>query len=149
MASPDTASNHTLSLSWGRLPKDKLHSFKSCLRDPSRLQPPPSEDPFILRTERLNIRGFLGSVTVDWVSSPSVSLAHSRHWMSVYCAVCASECLCAHSCLTLCNPMHCSPPGSPVHGILQGRTLEWVAIPFSRGSSPPRDLTRVSCVAEP
>ena len=35
----------------------------------------------------------------------------------------------------LCNPMDCSLPGSSVHGILQARTLEWVAIPFSRGSS--------------
>ena len=37
--------------------------------------------------------------------------------------------------LTLCNPMDCSPPGSSVHGILQARRLEWVAMPFSRGSS--------------
>ena len=43
--------------------------------------------------------------------------------------------LVAKSCLTLCNPMDCSPPGSSVHGILQARILEWVAIPFSRGSS--------------
>ena len=41
----------------------------------------------------------------------------------------------------------CSPPGSPVHDILQARTLEWVAIPFCRGSSRPRDWTCVSCVA--
>ena len=40
---------------------------------------------------------------------------------------------------TLCNPMNCSPAGSSVHGILQARILEWVAIPFSRGSSRPRD----------
>ena len=37
------------------------------------------------------------------------------------------------------NPMDCSPPGSSVHGSLQARTLEWVAMPSSRGSSPPRD----------
>ena len=37
-------------------------------------------------------------------------------------------------CLTLCDPMGCSPPGSSVHGILQARIPEWVAIPFSRGS---------------
>ena len=41
----------------------------------------------------------------------------------------------AQSCLTLCNPVDCSPPGSSVHGILQARILEWVAISFSRGSS--------------
>ena len=40
---------------------------------------------------------------------------------------------------TLCDPMDCSPPGSPVHGILQARILEWVAFPFCRGSSWPRD----------
>ena len=51
------------------------------------------------------------------------------------------------SCLTLCDPMDCSPPGSSVHGILQARTEEWVAISFSRGSSWPRDQTWVSCVA--
>ena len=44
-------------------------------------------------------------------------------------------CLVAQSFLTLCDPMDCSPPGSSVHGILQARILEWVAILFSRGSS--------------
>ena len=43
------------------------------------------------------------------------------------------------SCLTLCNLRDYSPPGCSVHGILQARILEWVAIPFSRGSSPLRD----------
>ena len=41
------------------------------------------------------------------------------------------------------TPKDCSPPGSPVHGILQTRILEWVSIPFSRGSSRPRDWTQV------
>ena len=54
--------------------------------------------------------------------------------------------LVAQSCLTLCDPMNSSPPGSSVHGILQERILEWVAIPFSRGSSQPRDQTWVSCI---
>ena len=53
----------------------------------------------------------------------------------------------AQSCLTLCNPMDCSPPGSSIHWILQARILEWVAMPFSRGSSWPRALTHVSCVS--
>ena len=43
--------------------------------------------------------------------------------------------------------MDCSPPGSSVHGILQARILEWVAISFSRGSSQPRDQTQISCTA--
>ena len=51
------------------------------------------------------------------------------------------------SCLTLCDPMDCSPSGSSVHGILQARILEWVSRPSSRGSSWPRDGTQVSCIA--
>ena len=43
--------------------------------------------------------------------------------------------------------MDCSPPGSSVHGILQARMLEWIAIAFSRGSFRPRDRTQVSCIA--
>ena len=50
------------------------------------------------------------------------------------------------SSVQLCNPKDCSLPGSPVHGILEARILEWVAIPFSRVSSWPRDQTRVSCI---
>ena len=53
----------------------------------------------------------------------------------------------AQLCPTLCNPLDCSPPGPSVHGILQARMLEWVAMPFSRGSSRPRDQTPVSCIA--
>ena len=49
-----------------------------------------------------------------------------------------------HSCLTLCNPMYCSPLGSSDHGILQVRLLAWVAMPSSRGSSQRRYRTHVS-----
>ena len=52
--------------------------------------------------------------------------------------------LVAQSCLTLFDPIDCSPPGFSVHGLIQARTLEWVAIPFSRGSSQPGDGTQVS-----
>ena len=52
----------------------------------------------------------------------------------------------AQSCPTLCDPMDCSLPGSSVRGILQARILEWVAISFSRRSSPPRDWSRVFCI---
>ena len=50
--------------------------------------------------------------------------------------VCVCVCVCAQLCLTLCNPMGYSPPASSVHGILQTRILEWVAISFSRGIIP-------------
>ena len=50
--------------------------------------------------------------------------------------MCVCMCVCvAQSYLALCDPMDCSPPGSFVHGILQARIQEWVAIPFSRGSN--------------
>ena len=51
------------------------------------------------------------------------------------------------SCLTLCNLVDCSPPGTAVYGILQAGTLEWVAVSFSRGSSQAGDQTLVSCIA--
>ena len=56
-------------------------------------------------------------------------------------------CMCvlvAQLCLTLCNSMDCSPPGSSVHGILLARILEWAATSSSRGSSQPRNQTCVS-----
>ena len=63
-------------------------------------------------------------------------------------------CVCVQSlqlCLILCDPVDCSPPGSSVHGILQARILEWVAMPFSMRSSQSRNRTRVSwisCIAD-
>jgi len=59
--------------------------------------------------------------------------------------LCTHACSVIQSCPTLWDPMDCSPPGSSVHGILQTRILEWVAISSSRGSSWPRDRTCVSC----
>ena len=65
--------------------------------------------------------------------------------------LCSTETLCCaqplQSCLALCDPMDCSPPGSSVHGILQARILEWIAMPSSRGSSRPRDQTCISYVS--
>ena len=58
--------------------------------------------------------------------------------MCVWCVI--------KSCLTLWDPMDHSPSGYSVHGILQAGTLEWVAVSSSRGSSPPRDWTCVSCI---
>ena len=60
---------------------------------------------------------------------------------------CAVLSLVIQSCPTLCDPMNCSLLGSSVCGILQARILEWVSVPFSRGSSQPRDRTQVSCIA--
>ena len=57
-------------------------------------------------------------------------------------------CVCSviQSCLILWDPMNYSPPGSSVHGILQSRILEWVAMPSSRESFWPRDWTHISCI---
>ena len=55
-------------------------------------------------------------------------------------------CLVTKLYLTLCDPIDGGPPDSSVHGISQARILEWVAIPYSRGSSQPRDQTCVSCI---
>ena len=64
---------------------------------------------------------------------------------------CNHQCVCAYlvaqSCLTLWDPMDCNLPGSSVHGILQARILEWIAMPSFRGSSWPRDWTLVSWVS--
>ena len=54
--------------------------------------------------------------------------------------------LVAQWCPTLCDSLDCGPPGSSVHGILQARILEWVAISYSRGSPQPRDQTEI-CIA--
>ena len=67
-------------------------------------------------------------------SSPALNL--SQHQKE-------SESEVTQSCLTLCNPMDCSPPGSSIHGIFQARILEWIAILFSRASFQPRDRTQV------
>ena len=61
------------------------------------------------------------------------TMGQSYHHAAVLCLV-------TQLCLTLWDPMDCSPPGSSVHGILQARTLEWVAMPFSRGIFPTQGL---------
>ena len=73
------------------------------------------------------------------------SIVHPLFWGPDVLLFCC--CLIAKLCLTLCDPMDCSLPGSSVHGILQARVLEWVAMLSSRASSQPRDQTWVSCMA--
>ena len=73
--------------------------------------------------------------TSDWSDPCSLETVHAKS---------------LQSCLTLCDPMNCSLAGSSVHGILQARILEWVAMPFSRGSAWTRDRTHdssISCIA--
>ena len=63
----------------------------------------------------------------------------------IYMCVCVCV-LVSQLCLTLCDPMDYSPSDSSVHGILQSRILDWVAIPFSSKTSQPKDQSQISCI---
>ena len=92
--------------------------------------------------------GFLKALLFYWSTEDlhyCVSFRFTAKWFSFVCV-----CVCVwvtQSCPTFCDPIDCSPPGSSVHEILQARILEWVAMPFSRGSSWSRDRTQISCIA--
>ena len=73
------------------------------------------------------------------------STSHKRWVIKKQCACMRAKLL--QLCLTVCDPMGCNPSGSSVHGILQARILEWVAMPSSRGSSLPRDRTCISYIS--
>ena len=84
----------------------------------------------------LNFKSFLAWPTLCSQNWEGGSVKNSAFW-DIYRKDLCYYCLVSKSCLTLCDPMHCTPPdSSSVHGILQTRILEWVAISFSRGSSP-------------
>ena len=91
-------------------------SLQSCLTlcDPIDSSPPGPVVPGILQARVL-----------EWVAT-----GVGCHFL-LQCMKVKSESEVAQSCLTLRDPMDCSPPGSSVHGIFQARTLEWVAISFS------------------
>ena len=91
--------------------------------------------PWTEEPSRLQSMG-LQSVGHDWVTS-----------LSLLWCVCVCVCSVIQLCLTLCDPMHHSPPISSVCGIFQARILERVAISFSRGSFQPRDWTHISWVS--
>ena len=102
------------------------------------------------RVESANVElrvGRAGCQVIGRFSIARTQLLQSLHCSRVSWMGAGTMCLVTQLCPTLCDPMDCSPPGSSVHGILQARILEWVAISFSRGSSPPRDQTQVSCVS--
>ena len=86
-----------------------------------------------------------GDVFEMWEHKPEQWSEHSRTGVeglvSLWCVL-KVKMLVTQCCPTLCNPMNCSPPGSSVRKIVQARILEWVAIPFSRGSSQHTDQTR-------
>ena len=101
--------------------------------------------------EWADISSFRGSSWPrDWTWASYVSCMGRPilcHWTSWEIGPTAMKVLFTQSCPTLCDPMDCSPPDSSVYGILQAGILKWITIPFSRGSSPPRDQTQASCTA--
>ena len=93
------------------------------------------------------LQGWPSSVFPPFFSSSQLSKSAAPEGHLGISSSCLRECvLVTQSCLTLCDPMDCSPPGFCVHGILQARILEWIAMPCSRGSSQPKDQTLISCI---
>ena len=88
-----------------------------------------------------HMASFRTSILSEWLDAVTVRKAENLNFGFYLCAQLLQ------SCLTLCDPMDCSPPDSSVPGILQAGILEWVAMPSSRGSSQPRDrgVSHVSC----
>ena len=78
----------------------------------------------------------------------SIKIMHTKLFkIKLFIPIMGAVCSVTQPCLTLWDPTDYSPPGSSVHGNIQARTLEWVAISFSKGSSWPRDWNHVSCVS--
>ena len=93
---------------------------------------------FCKEVQKTGNKGWLGERIWGWGLETYLSLYSSFGGHFFLCW----KNLLPSTCPTLCDPMHCSLPGSSVHGILQARILGWVAIPFSRGSSLLKDGTR-------
>ena len=165
LAFHSVSSSHSYSSSlraqdWGQLPHCcLLESLCKPLRDPVYIWEPGHTVPDL--RARLSISLLVWSnpwqegshnLSVYWEGLRCIfryiyyNPEHLLSWDSGVLFV-KAQVLVDQSCLTICNPMNCSPPGSSVHGILQARILEWVAIPFSRGSSQTRDQTQVCCIA--
>ena len=91
---------------------------------------------------------------LGWGTHVHPWLIHVNAWQKQYACVCMYVCTCMYdaaakslqSCPILCDPIDSSPPGSPVPGILQARTLEWVAISFSNAWKWKVKVKSLSCV---
>ena len=90
---------------------------------------------------------FVTPWTAAYRTPLSMGFSRQEYWSGLPFPSPESESEVAQSYPTLRDPVDCTPPGSSIHGILQARILEWVAISSSRGSSQPRDQIEVSCVA--
>ena len=139
-------------------------SLQSCLTlyNPIDRSPPGSSVPGILQARtwlgedkmytEMHVYSYVHPYFTEVVNfwqcqMPQLTLFYDRLKIKKQCNVWKVKVLVTQLCPTLFNPLYCSPPGSFVHGILQARILRWVAYPFSRGSSQPRDQTWVSYTA--
>ena len=95
----------------------------------------------------------LGQITFSvslsfFIIRMGIIILDSQYCCKLMCKLlCKCESVSPQSCPTFCNPLDCTPPGFSVHGILQARKPEWVAMSSSRGSSWPRDQIWASCIA--
>ena len=113
---------------------------------------PPTDSPFLWSSSTALLECDVSFLLDSWlIIRLQFQLPNLQNWSDlcwpgrlIKAFMCAKS---IQSCPTLCNHMDPSPPGSSVHGILQARILEWVAVPSSRGSSWPRDWTCVSYVS--
>ena len=87
----------------------------------------------LLISQKINLAE---SVLKTWSEKTTKGCEKSR-CVHIPCYSSQEGYVCAQSYATLCNPLNCSPPGFSIHGIFQARTLEWVAISYSRRSSQP------------
>ena len=122
--------NHSVS-SILRLHSYKKHHFISLQHNEANGLLCPSQDPcrYLVKTKTTSQYNFKSNSIIFIKCDPN--------FITMYC------CLVAKLCPFLCDPMDYSPTGSSVHGNLKARILEWVVISFSRGSSWPKDWTRI------
>ena len=127
----------------------------------------PQSCPTLCHPMDCTVHGILQARILDWVAVPfSRGSSQPRHWTQVSriggwfftsweaqsCHAAAAAAKSLQSCLTLCDPIDGSPPGSPIPGILQARTLEWVSISFSNAwkwKVKVKSLSRVRLLATP
>ena len=129
---------------WGDLPVRFSQQKKSCVFVvdwfPNRISRMPILSPNVLHSEASSLSCYLTVCSHDFFTVHTQW--RRKRTSSLVCFPAQS----LQSCPTLCEPVDHSPPGSSVHGILQARILECVAISFSRESSWPRDWTCISCI---
>ena len=138
-----------------QLPSTLREKMTRCLRPPcsrpcAKHLPPTQCPPQVSQSPCGGVLPCSSVLEIRQLRKPHIPPPQSRWERKVYDAASKyeeSENEIPQSCLTLCDPMDFSLPGSSAHGIFQARVLKWAAISFSRRSSQPRDRTQVSSTA--